>query len=148
MLRIQGDGFPHAIAFGKPLQNIFVEGRNDDRKKGGRPKKAVKMDQLLGVKCTLIERKAIEARAKSVGLSVSEYLRKIALTGKIDRIERVLPKEVLQSLGTMHHVAANINQIGHKRNRGDELNALERAELFHDVGKVREAAKAIINYLQ
>ena len=29
-------------------------------KKGGRPTKAIKKDQLLGVKCSLIERKVIE----------------------------------------------------------------------------------------
>ncbi|HVU93718.1 MAG TPA: hypothetical protein VHE34_00775 [Puia sp.] len=125
-----------------------MEERKDDRKKGGRPKKAVKMDQLLGVKCTLIERKAIEARARSVGLSVSEFLRKMGLTGKIDRNERVLPKEVLQYRGTLNHAAANINQIAHKRNRGDELNALERAELFNDVKTVVQASKAIIDYLK
>src|SRR5262249_11811336 len=112
------------------------------------PKKTVKMDQLLGVKCTLIERKAIEARANSVGLSVSEYLRKMGLTGKIDRSERVFPKEVLQYRGTLNHAAPNINQIAHKRNRGDELNALERAELFSYVKTVVLASKAIIDYLQ
>ncbi len=43
------------------------------RNKGGRPKKTIKRDQLMAVKCTLYERKAIEARAKSVNLSISEY---------------------------------------------------------------------------
>jgi hypothetical protein len=42
------------------------------KNKGGRPKKAVKKDQLLAVKCSLYERKIIEERAKSVNLSISE----------------------------------------------------------------------------
>jgi hypothetical protein len=121
---------------------------NHSKKKGGRPKKAVKMDQLLGVKCSLIERKAIEARAKSVNLSVSEYLRKIGLTGKIDRSEKVLPKEVLQMTGTLNHLAANMNQVAYKRNRQEELNAIERAALLHDAARIHQLAKDIKSYLQ
>jgi Relaxase/Mobilisation nuclease domain len=62
------------------------------RNKGGRPRKAVKKDQLLAVKCTLYERRAIEARAKSANLSISEYLREITLTGKIDKRDKALPR--------------------------------------------------------
>jgi len=118
------------------------------KNKGGRPKTAVKKDQLLGVKCSLLERKAIEALAKSVDLSVSEYLRKMGLTGKIDRTEMALPKEVLRLTGTLNHLAANMNQIAHKRNRQDELNALERATLQHDSEALRQLAKDIKSYLQ
>jgi len=98
------------------------------RNKGGRPKKAVKKDQLLGVKCSLIERKTIEANARFANLTVSEYLRKMGLTGKIEKTEIALPKTVLALLGTLNHVAANVNQIAYKRNRHDVLNALERAK--------------------
>ena len=122
--------------------------RDDNRKKGGRPKKAVKKDQLLGVKCSLIERKAIEGKARLAGLSVSEYLRQMGLTGKIDCAEKALPKEVLQYTGTLNHLAANINQIAHKRNRDDVLNALERAELQHDATAVRQLVKEIKSYLR
>ena len=99
------------------------------KNKGGRPKKAVKKDQLLAVKCSLFERRAIEARAKSINLNTSEYLREIALTGKIDRREKALPKEVLELTGTLNHMAANLNQIAKKRIGVEELNALVRATL-------------------
>ncbi|HVU97325.1 MAG TPA: hypothetical protein VHE34_18980 [Puia sp.] len=118
------------------------------RNKGGRPKKAVKKDQLLGVKCSLLERRAIEAKARSANLSVSEYLRTMGIDGKIDRPERTLPREVLKITGTLNHLAANINQIAHKRNRHDELNALERATLQHDSTVLRQLAKDIKSYLQ
>lgn len=111
--------------------------------KGGRPKKAVKKDQLLGVKCSLIERKAIEANARSVNLTISEYLRKMALTGKIERSEIALPKAVLFLLGTLNHVAANVNQIAYKRNRGDVLNALERAKWAQVEQDLRELIKKL-----
>jgi hypothetical protein len=117
--------------------------KTSTRNKGGRPKKAVKKDQLLAVKCSLFERRAIEARAKSANLSVSEYLREIALTGKIDRREKALPKEVLALTGTLNHVAANLNQIAKKRNSNEELNALERAELKVQFGELKGIAKQI-----
>src|SRR5580692_9661356 len=124
------------------------EQRTTTRNKGGRPKKAVKKDQLLAVKCSLFERKAIEARAKSVNLSKSEYLREIALTGKIDKREKALPKEVLEITGNLNHSAANVNQIAKKRNSGEELNALERAELKVLAGELKGAAMRIKTYLQ
>jgi hypothetical protein len=118
------------------------------RNKGGRPKKAIKKDQLLAVKCSFFERRAIEARAKSANLTVSEYLREIAMTGKIDRREKALPKEVLEKIGTINHVAANVNQIAKKRNSGEELNALERARLKVISGELKGAAVQIKIYLQ
>ena len=118
------------------------------KNKGGRPKKAIKKDQLLAAKCSLFERRAIEARAKSANLTVSEYLREIAMTGKIDRREKALPKEVLEKIGTINHVAANVNQIAKKRNSGEELNALERASLKVISGELKGAAVQIKIYLQ
>jgi hypothetical protein len=124
------------------------EQRTSTRNKGGRPKKAIKKDQLLAVKCSLYERKAIEARAKSTGLSISEYLREMALTGKIDRREKALPKEVLEMAGTLNHSAANLNQLAKKRNSGEELNALDRANLKVLSGELKGVAVQIKAYLQ
>src|ERR1051325_11653080 len=84
--------------------------------KGGRPKKTVKRDQPLTVKCTIIERKAIEMKAKSANLSVSEYLRSMGLAGKIDSLKKQIPKEILEYKGTFNHIAANLNQIAKKIN--------------------------------
>ncbi|MBS0026493.1 plasmid mobilization protein [Chitinophaga sp. 22321] len=118
------------------------------KNKGGRPKKAVKKDQLLAVKCSLYERRVIEANAKSANLSVSEYLREISMTGKIDRKERALPKEVLELTGTLNHMAANLNQIARKRNGMEELSPLERANLKVQSGELKTLASKIKNYFQ
>jgi hypothetical protein len=72
----------------------------------------------------------------------------MGLTGKIDGTKKALPKEVLLFTGTLNHLAANMNQIAHKRNRDDVLNALERAELQHDATAVRQLAKEIKSYLR
>jgi hypothetical protein len=118
------------------------------KNKGGRPKKPVKKDQLLGVKCSHEERKTIEEKARLVNLSVSEYLREMGLIGKIDRYEKHIPGEVLKLTGLLNHTAANLNQIAKKRNSNDELNALERAELLALSGFVKQVAKDIKNLLQ
>ncbi|GAA4445246.1 hypothetical protein GCM10023091_36620 [Ravibacter arvi] len=118
------------------------------KNKGGRPKKAIKRDQLMAVKCTLYERKIIEARAKSVNLSISEYLRETGLTGKIDSRNKALPKEVLNFTARLNHMGANLNQIAKKRNGTDELSPSERAELKVQSGRLKEIAVEIKSYLQ
>lgn len=116
-------------------------------KKGGRPKKAIKKDQLLGVKCSLLERKVIESKARESNTSVSEYLRKLGLTGKVDMKIKTLLKEILQFKGTLNHLAANLNQVAKKRNMNDELNALERASLEHQSKEIKQLANDIKNFL-
>ncbi|TRW24006.1 mobilization protein [Flavobacterium zepuense] len=126
-----------------------MEGLNEtQRNKGGRPPKAIKRDQLMAIKCTLYERKVIEAKAKSVGLTISEFLREMGLTGKIDRRNKALPKEVLGFTATLNHLAANLNQLAKKRNSNDELSPLERAALKVQSGQVKEIAVTIKSYLQ
>ena len=124
------------------------EQKTKAKNKGGRPKKAVKKDQIMAFKCTLFERRAIEVRAKSTNLLPSEYLREMGLTGKIDRREKALPKEVLELTGTLNHMAANLNQIAKKRNGVEELNALDRATLKVQSGELKGIAAQIKTFLQ
>lgn len=121
-----------------------MEEQNDTKNnKGGRPKKVVKRDQLLAIKCTLYERRIIEAKAKKSNLSVSEYLREIGTTTKIDFRNKALPKEVLSLTGMLNHMAANLNQIAKKRNSNNDLSPLERAELNVLSGQVKDLAVQI-----
>lgn len=125
-----------------------MEEQNDTKKnKGGRPKKTIKRDQLMAIKCTLYERKIIEAKAKKMNLTVSEYLREIGLTTKIDYRNKALPKEVLSLMGMLNHMAANLNQIAKKRNSNDVLSPLERAELMVRSGQVKDLAIQIKNFV-
>nr|WP_251029879.1 MULTISPECIES: hypothetical protein [unclassified Pedobacter] len=102
----------------------------------------------MAIKCTLYERKVIEARAKSAGLTVSEYLREMGLTGKIDRRNKALPKEVLGFTAMLNHLAANLNQLAKKRNANDELSPLERAALKTQSGQLKDIAIQIKSHLQ
>src|SRR4051812_32338812 len=108
--------------------------------KGGRPKKAVKQREFIGVKCSLVEKIVLRQKAKNVGLSLSEYLRETGLNGQAVSPIKAFPKELLQFTGTLNHLAANLNQIAKKRNQMDELNALERAEVNMLSAQVKQLA--------
>jgi hypothetical protein len=90
--------------------------KNYSNSKGGRPKKTVKRNYALTVKCNIIERKVIERKAKNAGLTVSEYLRDSGLNGKIGRRKNMIPPEILEYKGTLNHLAANFNQVTRKIN--------------------------------
>ena len=116
--------------------------------KGGRPKKAIRKDRMLTLKCSLTEKFIIEAKAKKSGLTVSEYLRAAAINGKIDMPKKTLPPEVLQLSATLNHLAANLNQIAKKRNSFEQLDAIERAGLELQSKELKIIAATIKHYLR
>jgi len=124
-----------------------MEQQNETKKNTGRPKKAIKRDQLMAIKCTLYERKIIESKAKKASLTISEYLRENGLKAKIDYRNKAFPKEILSFTGVLNHIAANLNQIAKKRNSNDELSPLERAELKVQSGQVKDLAVQIKNFM-
>ncbi|SDH74326.1 plasmid mobilization protein [Mucilaginibacter sp. P25] len=113
--------------------------------KGGRPKAQIKRDCQLTVMCNIIEKKMIQANAKRARTNVSIYLRQVGLNGRIT--VKTLPKEVLQFTGTLNHMAANLNQIARKRNKGEDLNTLDRALLNQEVRGLQSIVKEVKNYL-
>ncbi len=147
LAHLQGK-FSHAKGIRKKGEREMEETKQYSTSKGGRPIKLVKRKKLLGVKCTIAEAFLIRAKAEQAQLSVSEYLREMGLTGKIDIRKKALPKEVLLAIATLHHMAANLNQIAKKRNSFDELNALERAELQHLAKEFKQQVSDIKIYLQ
>lgn len=92
----------------------------DKKNKGGRPVKAVKKSRVLSLKCSNYERTIIIAKAKKQDLSTSEYLREMAVFGKVNFQRKALPKEVLELTGTLNHMAANLNQLAKKSNNVTE----------------------------
>ena len=116
--------------------------------KGGRPKKLLKRNIALTVKCNTQEQILIASKAKQIQLTVSEYLRTLGLNGKIDRQIKVLPQEVLLFTATLNHLAANINQIAKKYNINNQPNAVERTELELLSEQVKQLAIDIKNYLK
>ncbi|QJD97717.1 plasmid mobilization relaxosome protein MobC [Mucilaginibacter robiniae] len=115
--------------------------------RGGRPKVPHKRRATVSVMCTLVEKKIIEANAKRVGLSSSVFLRNLGLSTRIEVRVKSLPRPVLEMRGTLNHIAANLNQIAKKCNRGDDLDAMERALLDQDVRSLRGLVKNINGYV-
>jgi|SRR5450755_4344964 hypothetical protein len=118
------------------------------RNKGGRPVKAVKKSRTMTFKCSTYERMIMQAKARKAKKTTSEYLREIALTGKIETKEKLLPKEVLDLTGTLNHMAANLNQIARKRNIGtEELTAMDRLDLKWQSDELKDLALKIKTFI-
>src|SRR4051794_25149538 len=127
---------------------MITEVNGQTRNKGGRPKKIIRRDEQLAVMCTLMERKAIENKARISNMSISEFLRTLGLKGQVDRKIKTLPKEVLQMIGILNHMAANLNQVAKKKNRDEPFNDMERDEFMQLFKEIAEVIKKIRNYLQ
>lgn len=117
------------------------------RRKGGRPQKTVKRNEYIGVKCTLYEKKAIAIQAKTAGLRPSEYLRTAGLNLKIDR-QKTMPKEALEMKARLNGLAANMNQVAHKRNSNDELTEIDRTLLKTLIEGVQQLVQTMTSYFQ
>lgn len=127
----------------KTVTEIESTTQNSRVSKGGRPKKKEHRDQKVSVMFSRIEVITVRFFAKEIGLTVSEYLRGLGLKRQVDRKAKALPREALQLAGALNHMAANLNQVAYKRNRGDELNAIERAELMVLSGEIKEVARTL-----
>jgi len=74
----------------------------------GRPKKAITRSTSLVVRLTPTERLAIEGRATSAGMVISEWFRKTARTAVV---RPRLSKEETGYLRTLSGMANNLNQL-------------------------------------
>jgi len=99
------------------------------RKPGGRPKSLVPADRKVGIRLTHIQFKLIEAYAIKSEMTISEYMRSMALNGKIELYKRSFPKEAIALIATFNRIAANLNSLAHKNNRGDFLTQDDKAGL-------------------
>lgn len=118
------------------------------KSKGGRPKKAIKQNQFIGVRCSLSEKAILRQKAKAVHLTLSEFLRESGLHGQAVSKIKVLPREVLQLTTTLNQLAANMNQVAKKRNQYEQLNDTEIAGLNFMVHSLKTIAIDIKKYLQ
>ena len=118
------------------------------KSKGGRPKKAVKKDCFIGVRCTADEKKLIQAKATQISQGAGEFLRNLGLDRQIDMKRKALPKDVLLLTGTLNHLGANINQLAKKRNIEQTLNVFEMECLPKLAKELRELASLIKSHVR
>lgn len=86
----------------------FMEEIKEKKHKGGRPKKEFVRKYKMGFNATEQERDVIKSKAELSGLKVADYLRDLALKGKIRRINT--PEEI-QFFRDLRGIANNLNQL-------------------------------------
>lgn len=122
---------------GKPIKN-----------KGGRPKVAVKKNQMIPVKCSLMEKTIIKGKARTMKLTASQFLRQLGLDGKIDRPKNDYPKEVLQFIKLLNNIASNINQIAKRLNDKGEFTAYWQEQLGFHLAELKKIEQQINSCFQ
>ncbi len=120
---------------------------NAIRSKGGRPKKAIKQKEFIGITCTMLEKTYLLQKAKETGLRLSEIIREAALKGQAVRQIKLIPKEILQFTAMLNHLAANINQIAKKCNQNYDLDEAEKVLLSTLPTDIKLLAQNIKNHL-
>ena len=128
--------------------NANTINKKPSKSKGGRPVKAIKRKITLTIKCTAQEAIYIKTQAKQGGITVSEYLRTIGVSGKIVMHIKTIDPQVLKFTAAINHDGALLNQIAKKRNSNDELNAFERAELMMLTGRLKMIVSEIEKHLK
>src|SRR5579872_5085358 len=108
--------------------------------------KAHLRETKLMLYCTKIELRYIQACAKKEGLTVPRYLHRLAVQGFINK-DKSLPPEVLAFRGQLQHLAGVLHPIARKRLGGDDLNALERAELKQTMAEINNLLLQIKKFL-
>ena len=100
------------------------------RHSGGRPKKQVKREIIKGVRFTKVEYYVVKQRAAKSGVNISDYIRGMAMQGKI--ISR-LTEEERQFVRQLVGIANNINQLTKK---GHQEGFLTAVLMFEDYKKL------------
>lgn len=93
-----------------------MEEEKSKKNKGGRPPKKLKRESNLGFFVTVPEKELIKSKAARTGVKVADYLRDIALKGKVRNL--ATPEEI-QQYRELTGIANNINQLtkeAHKQN--------------------------------
>jgi hypothetical protein len=93
-----------------------MEEETKPKNKGGRPTKTQKRENKMSFNATLSEKTLILSKAQRSGLRLADYLRDIALKGKV---RNVATPEELQQYRELTGIANNLNQLtkeAHKQN--------------------------------
>lgn len=102
-------------------------------KQGGRPVKTAteKRTYRLNLKMSTEEYYTIKARAKEVGVSLSECARQVLAKGYI---QQCITPEMLDLIRKLSGMANNLNQIARKANAAGYRDT--RSEYLHLAGKI------------
>ena len=94
-----------------------------------------------------IEQRYLIAAAQKAGLRTSAFIRKVVLEGAGKKTP-ALPPEALAFRGQLLHLCGLLEPLTRKRLDGDDLNALERAEVKHIIQTIADIARQLKKHLQ
>jgi hypothetical protein len=108
-----------------------------EKRKGGRPAKAIKRDFSTGIRYTKQELLIVKAKANDAGLKITVYIRESSVTGHV--IARLTQDEKMQ-LRALSGIANNLNQMAKKAHQEGLVKAAisfekELAELERILGR-------------
>jgi len=100
---------------------------SDTKHKGGRPLKAIKREAATGVRFTKVEYFIVKQKAKKAGYRPTQYIRMMAINGKV--IARLSEEEkafIRQLIG----MANNLNQLTKMAHQQKMLTAILHFEKY------------------
>lgn len=118
------------------MESVKKDGK---QKKGGRPVKAIKRQSATGVRFTRSEYFIVKNKAQKAGYKTTQYIRAMALEGRLVPRLDGQEKELLLALAGM---ANNLNQLAKKAHQEGLLKAL----LYFE--KYREQIDALLKRLR
>ena len=110
-------------------------------------KKGLEKTSTMCVYCTAAEKRYIEARAKSAGMSASVFLRELGLKDSPGK-RKTLPAEVLAFNAELAGIAGILELIANKRLDNEDLDGLQRAELLFRTKELKLLIEKIKSFLQ
>ena len=101
-------------------------------------------DQIVKFRMTINEKKALQRRAKTYQMNVSEYIRHVtAKPPKVTRDE--FDTTIQKTIYEIHKIGTNINQIAKKYN---EHQYVEPSQIvLHQLSEVYDLMQVLTNYL-
>ena len=97
--------------------------------------------------CTAMEKRYIGIRARDAGMSVSEFLREVALKDSPGK-PKTLPPEVMAFNGQISEIIGSMEIIARKRLDNEDLDSLQRAELNFRAKELKILIENIKSYLK
>lgn len=111
----------------------------------GRPEKSDKKDRILALKCSSADEMIIRKNAALYKLPVSVYIRDIAVQHRVQ--VKTLPQEVLVFQTRINQTCSLLNQLARKKNKNEQLSAIDRAQLSDLVDELLSIVKTIKPYI-
>ena len=115
--------------------------------KGQSGSSSSKRTRILRVVCNQREKETLFAKAKSAGLSLSEFLRRAGLDCQVVTRNQI-PAEVLLLTTRISGAASSLNQLAKFNNQHIQFLPEERQQLFNTVEELHQLSIQIKNYLK